>query len=177
MPRTDKTRLASRMRNETANTRPPDIQDTPWGAEITLYAREPGLSWDDCRDFVIMRWLMKGDMRPMAHFLAHGLTPGRGVLQYFAGMLHPDWQDKHPYRLEVQSVAGKRGRRDNPEMDIRDYLFRERDYLFRENVSRLMAEGNTYEQAVVSLSQTIGGDETRTATIRRAYDRLTRHTK
>ena len=149
--------------------------DNPWAVETDRMARESGRSFRACRDLVILRWLKKGDVRPLAHLFATGHRPGPKVLTYFAGMLHPefapefigfDGQSKvpdYPYRLKVTSTTGAKGPRDNPEYDLRDRLIA--DY-----VELKRAAGCSLEQALVATAESCGG-LSRVETVRKAYRR------
>ena len=154
------------------------MADTPWGCETLLNMQESGRPLGYCWDATTLRWLMKGDVRPLAHSFALGYAPGRVVLRWFAGMLFPDFaprlkqpdggvkEQDYAYRLEIISEKGRKGRRrDNSERDIRDVFI-------ARHVSTLMEAGTTCENAVAAVAQHIGGDESRTSTVRRAYDRL-----
>jgi hypothetical protein len=149
--------------------------NNPWAIETDRLARESGQSYTACRDVVILRWLKKGDVRPLAHLLLTGHRPGPKVLRYLAGMLHPDFapvfigfdgQPKTPdyqYRLTVTSTTGARGPRDNPENDLRDRLI-------AAQVERKRAEGSTREEALVAVAELCGG-RSRIEMVRKAYSR------
>jgi len=147
------------------------VSCTPWGSEALLRMQESGQSLGYCWDATILRWLMNGDIRPLAHSFALGYPPGRRVLRWFAGMLSPDfvWRSKqtsYAYRLKVVAQHGRRGRRsDNPEHAIRDLLI-------ARHVEALREGGASYEEATAEVAQQIGGDESRLRTVRRAYDRF-----
>src|SRR5215471_19324877 len=144
------------------------LTGTPWGIETEHYARESGLPFNVCRDFVILRWLQKGDATPLALLFALGHAPGPAVLKHVAGMLNPDLQQPNglqtTFRLDVKRATGAKGRRDSPENDVRDLLL-------YQNVKRLMSDGLSYEAAVANLCETLGWDLSRAPTVRRAYDR------
>jgi hypothetical protein len=151
------------------------VPDNAWAIEADRNARESGQSIRACRDVVILRWLKKGDVRPLAHLLWSGHRPGPRVLQYLAGRLHPDLAPEYlgydgqtkvmeyPYRLEVESTTGARGRRDNPENDVRDMLIHEQIKLRR-------AAGASLEAAQIATAELCGGLSS-LEMVRKAYRR------
>jgi hypothetical protein len=140
--------------------------DTPWGSEADYYHRRTDESFEYCRDFVILRYLMDGDTRPLAALMTLGRAPGPAVLQYLAAMFHPAGgsEDKVPISLVRKRRNGKAGPYPNPENKWRDTLF-------AEQVKKLLAEGKNYEfEAIPTVAEMLPNALKAKQTVRDAYD-------
>jgi hypothetical protein len=96
---------------------PWDLESTPWGTETDYVHRETGEPLNKCRDYVILRYLMEGDTRPLAALFSIGRAPGPAVLDYLAAMLHPaeGTEEEIKYALKSKRRSGKSGPLPNPE--------------------------------------------------------------
>lgn len=146
--------------------------------EAALWSDELNQPLNIGRDMTILRWLTTGNVRALAAMLLQGHQPGSAVLIYLGKMLleaddvtftvpsrgtYPV-----PYRLVAKKRTRTKGRKRDPENDIRDLLI-------ARNVARLSKDGG-YEAAVarmVEVSKETGANIER-ATIRKAYGRFSR---
>jgi len=96
---------------------PWSLTETPWGTEADYAHRVTGEPIEQCRDYVIMRYLMEGDTRPLAALFSLGHAPGTMVLDYVAGMLHPadGTETEIEYILKPKRRNGKPGPLPSPE--------------------------------------------------------------
>jgi hypothetical protein len=145
-----------------------------WEMEIALMMRATGLPLEDCQKEVILRWLEKGDVAPLAHFLASGIPLHPHVSTYLAGMLKErhiplmegrDGQAKpveYPYRLVVRRRGKTKGSK--PKTDIRDYVFA------GQVRQRMVDLGETLEVAVEEVAHLQGGAHLG-STVLAAYNR------
>jgi hypothetical protein len=58
-----------------------------WDYEAELLAIAHGKSIDECREAVIFKWLVEGDLRPLRAALLRGWVMGRAMQQYLGCML------------------------------------------------------------------------------------------
>ncbi len=124
-----------------------------------------------CRDFVVLRYLLDGDTRPLAALLASGRAPGPAVLRYLSAMLQPadGTEDKVPFRLNVKDRLQRKGARHDPEIMWRDFLL-------SKNVEREMNERGKYEwHAIPNVASMLPNAKKAYQTVRDAYDK--RHPK
>ena len=145
--------------------------DTAWGSEADYFHRMTGETIEYCRDFVVLRYLLDGDTRPLAALLASGRAPGPAVLRYLSAMLQPadGTEDKVPFRLNVKDRLQQKGARHDPEIMWRDFLL-------SKNVEREMNEGGKYEwHAIPNVASMLPNAEKAYQTVRDAYDK--RHPK
>lgn len=153
----------------------PDGVLTDWEMEIALMQRDGGLPLEECQKQVMLRWAGKGDMRPIAHWLASGLPLPPEVSIYLAGMLDPRRTPterrsggrlrrvRYSYRLKTEATGGKR-HGGKPGTDVRDYIFAGQ---VRHRMDTL---GETLEVAVEQVAQ-MHGDEKLESTVKAAYNR------
>ena len=149
--------------------------DAPWSvndawAKGALHREErTGDTLGLCCDRTMIRWLAGGDARPLAAWMAAGLTPGRWALRILAGALCKDlsidpidhWgSDFEKFTIDV--VRGSRGRRRMLSKALEDIRI-------KEEVSSLMKAGEKYECACedVAARREISLDA-----VRNSYDRL-----
>jgi hypothetical protein len=140
--------------------------DTPWGSEADYYHRMTDETSEYCRDFVILRYLMDGDTRPLAALMMLGRAPGPAVLRHLAAMLHPaeGSEVKIPISLVRKRRNGKAGPYPNPENKWRDTLL-------AEHMEMLIAKGAKYEfEAVPEVANMLPNPLTAEQTVRDAYD-------
>ena len=144
--------------------------DNPWDSEAAWIAREEGGLVNEFYDRVILRLLRLGGSRPLADFLLKGHEPGPTVRRYIALMmlnrddfanrspadsnLFPD--DEMPFRFDIKSRSGKKGRHFEPE---------------KQQVAQL-APTLGYEAAIARVKEAINesGGAVGEQTIRDAYD-------
>jgi hypothetical protein len=86
----------------------------------------------------MLRWLEKGDARPVAYVMSHGIAPHPDVLKTLAGMMyaeytpHERWPDGEVcpadfnFRIEIKSKRGGKGKGGrpkggSPETDVLDF--------------------------------------------------------
>src|SRR5262245_14493712 len=97
------------------------MSNAPWDFEAKLRALLNGVSSDEASDQTIIKWLMSGDLRPLAWKLLLRRRPGQLVLTYLAlMMLDQDVEGLVPYRLKA--VPRKAGRRKQPENFVRNLV-------------------------------------------------------
>ena len=96
---------------------PWDLESTPWGTEANYAHQITEEPLNLCRDYVILRYLMEGDTRPLAALFSIGHAPGAAVLDYLVGMLHPaeGTDEEVKYVLKSKRRNGKSGPLPNPE--------------------------------------------------------------
>ena len=86
-----------------------------WDTEAELLADAHGKSIDECREAVILKWLMAGDLRPLRAALLRGWVMGREVQQHLAAMLLDDNEeyrcvdDPTPLKSSHQLIVRQRG--------------------------------------------------------------------
>ena len=91
------------------------MSNREWEFEAKLRAHLSGMSSDEASDRTIIKWLMSGDLRPLASMLLERRTPGQLVLTTVAlMMLDQDVEGLMPYRLKA--VPRKAGRPKQPEI-------------------------------------------------------------
>ena len=138
-----------------------------WDAEAELLANAHGKSIDECREAVILNWLMAGDLRPLRAALLRGWVMGREVQQYLGSMLLDDNEeycfidDPTGGRTSHQLIVRQRGPGNphKPENFVRDI-----DLIA--NVLILRKTGLSYEEAIAEVASKKGCSE---GTVKRAY--------
>lgn len=96
--------------------------DNPFDGEAARLFHEPGVTEQQARDVVVLRYLKKGDTRALAHWLMSGYTPGRAVAVFLSYMLQPKRQvDGDPLNVvtchpdiipyELKATKRQRGRK------------------------------------------------------------------
>jgi len=141
--------------------------DTPWGSEADYYHKMTDETFEYCRDFVILRYLLDGDTRPLAAWLVSGRAPGPEVLKYLSAMLQPaeGTEDKVPFRLIDKNRLQRSGPRRDPEIPWRNFLL-------SKNVEREMGEGKKYEfEAIPNVASMLPNSDKAHQTVRDAYDK------
>jgi hypothetical protein len=154
---------------------------TTWGRQARQLAEETGYSDEDCATAVIFNWLNRGNVRPLAAYLADGEVPQPQILVYLAGMLdrehigklklkdeHGDIPVEYRFRLKLECVPGKRKRKDNraekqPETEMRDRMLAGRV------TEVLLVNGDHKEGAYEAVAQVSGEG---TDTVKKAYLRF-----
>ena len=58
-----------------------------WDTEAKLLASANGLTLNECREAVILKWMEEGDLRPLRAALLRGDMLGRVIQQYLGAML------------------------------------------------------------------------------------------
>jgi len=140
--------------------------DTPWGSDADFFHRMTDETPEYCRDFVILRYLMDGDTRPLAALMALGRAPSPAVLKHLAAMLHPaeGSEEKNPISLVRKRRNGKAGPYPNPELKWLGNLQ-------SEQVKIKMAEGANYEfEAIPEVAKMLPNGLKAEQTVRDAYD-------
>ena len=147
------------------------IEDTPWGQEIDYYERETGWTFEYSSDFTILRYLIDGDTRPLASFFEGGFAPGAIVLKYLSGMLYPTSRTKKyiPFKIELKTRLGQKGRRHNPENDWRDFLIAKNAM----QIGEKHGPGG-YEATITEVADMLPGKKNKKQTVRDAYDFMKR---
>jgi hypothetical protein len=69
-----------------------------WDTEAELLASANGLTLDECREAVILRWMAQGDLRPLRAALLRGWVMGRVVQQSLGSMLVTHSPGQRPAR-------------------------------------------------------------------------------
>lgn len=146
---------------------PWSLTDTPWGMEADYARRLTGNHIDICRDYVILRYLLDGDTRPLAALMALGHAPGPAILKHLADMLQPadSTEDEIKYALKPKRRNGDPGPRINPELKWLGLL----EAL---NVQKLMGEGAKYEfEAIPKVAEMLPNGLKAFETVRAEYDK------
>jgi hypothetical protein len=139
-----------------------EMSNTPWDFEAKLRALLNGVSSDEASDQTIIKWLMSGDLRPLASTLLERQRPGRLVLTYLAlMMLDQDVEGLVPYRLKA--VPRKAGRRKQPENFVRDLVI----HRLVDNRIRELGPG-AYDASIKDVAEKTRHSE---RVVRDAYDR------
>src|SRR5262245_59515644 len=138
------------------------MSNAPWDFEAKLRALLNGVSSDEASDQTIIKWLMSGDLRPLAWKLLLRRKPGELVLTYLAlMMLDQDVEGLVPYRLKA--VPRKPGRRKQPEKFVRDLVI----HRLVDNRIRELGPG-TYDASIKDVAKRTRQSE---RVVRNAYDR------
>jgi hypothetical protein len=99
------------------------MSNREWEFEAKLRKVLDGVSSDEASDRTIIKWLMDGDLRPLASMLLERRTPGQLVLTYLAlMMLDQNVTGLVPYQLKA--VPRKAGRPKQPDNFVRDLVIR-----------------------------------------------------
>lgn len=154
----------------------------PWEYEAGMLHHASGASAEECQRQVMIRWLEKGDARPIAYMMAYGIAPHPDVLKMLAGMMYPEYTplEKFPdgeigpadynYRIKIKSnrsTKGKGGRPKggDPETDVVDFelAWRVREKtqsgLSREDaIAEVAEERCVSERRVTTASNRCGGE-------------------
>lgn len=139
----------------------------PWTIEANILNQSDKDFDNSTIDLVITRYLMSGDVRPLAWWLQEGHVPGSDLLNYISAMLSPgNASTKNlPFELNTKSRTAKRGRPPKgPEEKIRDML----TFL---QVEAIMERGGrgSYDSALKEVAELQGLE---LPTIKRAYDSI-----
>ena len=107
--------------------------DNPFDGEAARLFHEQGVTEQQARDAVVLRYLKKGNTRALAHWLEGDYCPGEAVRRLLSFMLQPvrvdaDDPDKTytssldavPFELKVKRRDGKRGAPRKPVADERN---------------------------------------------------------
>jgi hypothetical protein len=138
--------------------------DNPFDGEAARLFHEEGITEQQARDFVVLRYLKEGDTRALAHWLEGNYFPSEAVRRLLSFMLQPvradaNDPDKHyacspkavPFELKAKRRDGKRGAPRNPVAD-------ERNRAILEKYRQLMAEigKGGHESAIAHLVELMG---------------------
>jgi hypothetical protein len=140
-----------------------------WEYEAGMLHHFSGESEEECRKKVMLRWLEKGDGRPVAYMMSHGIAPHPDVLKMLAGMMYEEytpleqWPDgqvfpaDNNYRIEFRSKRGGKGKRErpkggSPETDVLDFAIAWR-------VKEKMQNGLRREDAISEVAEELGKTE------------------
>ena len=137
------------------------MSNREWEFEAKLRVLLSGMSSEEASDRTIIKWLMSGDLRPLASMLLERRTPGQLVLTYLAlMMLDQDVEGLVPYRLKA--VPRKAGRPKQPENFVRDLVI-------HNLVDRRIKElgPGTYDSSIKDVAERTGLSE---RLVRNAYD-------
>jgi hypothetical protein len=107
--------------------------DNPFDGEAARLFHEQGITEQQARDFVVLRYLKEGDTRALAHWLEGNYFPSETVRRLLSFMLQPvrpDADDPNknytcslevvPFELKAKRRDGKRGAPKNPVSDERN---------------------------------------------------------
>jgi hypothetical protein len=138
-----------------------------WDTEAELLADVHGKSIDECREDVILKWLMAGDLRPLRAALLRGWVMGRVVQQHLGAMLLDDNEEycciDNPTGCQMshQLVVRQRGPGNprKPENFVRDI-----DLVA--NMLILRKTGLSYEEAI---AEVVSKTEWSESTVKGAY--------
>ena len=138
-----------------------DLPGTPWDIGVDKLVKGKGLSIEKARDVIAFHWLRRGDTRAYSAFVRYGHRPSPTVSRYLGFMMNPSEGSEKtvPYELKI-GQRGRRGRRQNPELELRDKLI-------HELVVKKKSEGRTQEQAIDFVDDMFPGDQWHT--IEKAY--------
>ena len=145
-----------------------DLPDTtPWDIRVDQLMREYNATQQIARDLVILDWLLKGDTRPFTAFVIKGHhIPGIEVIRYVALMMNPakGTDENVPFALVISS-RGRKGRRRNPAIEIRDKLLAQK--------VELLMETKSYNEALNEVADLLGEglDSDSRDTVEKAYKR------
>ena len=145
-----------------------------WDTEAEWLANAQGKSIDECREDVILRWMIEGDLRPLRAALLRGWVMGRVVQQHLGAMLLDNDEeyclndDPTARRTSHQLIVRQRGPGNphKPENFVRDIDL-------ASNVLILMITGLSYEEAIAEVASKRGWSE---GTVKRAYRKHDRTT-
>ncbi len=114
-----------------------ELPGTPWDICVHKFMQDSDVTQQIARDFVILEWFIKGNTVPFTAFVLQVHVPGDEVIKYIALMMNPakGTDEIVPYALEVSS-RGRKGRRPDPEIEVRGKLT-------AQYVERLMKEGKS----------------------------------
>ena len=140
-----------------------------WDTEAELLARAHGMSIDECREAVILKWLMEGDLRPLRAALLRGWMMSRVVQQHLGAMILNNNEeyclidDSTGRRTSHQLVVRQRrsGNARKPENFLRDI-----ELVVK--VRLLMERGASYQDAVMEVALETGWGE---STVKAAYQK------
>ena len=144
-----------------------NLPGTPWDILVDQLMRENNATQRVARDLVILDWLHKGDTTPFTVFVFQGHIPSIEIIKYVAWMMNPakGTDETVPFALVVSS-RGRRGRRRDPGIKVRDKLY-------AQNVELLMREGISYSKALDEVADMVGEglDNDPRDTVEKAYKR------
>ncbi len=134
------------MSKDEENTLP----GTAWDVRVDQLMNENEFSLQSARDWVITDWLYKGDTRPFTDFVSQGHVPCIEIIKYLALMMNPlkGLKKSPPYILVIKS-QGRKGRRPDPEIEMRSRLTAQR-------VEHLIKKGMSYENAIFDVAELLG---------------------
>ncbi len=138
--------------------------DNPFDGEVSRLMQQPGVTEQLARDYVVLRYLLLGDTRALAHWLEGDYCPGKKVKALLSVMLQPERTDaadpSKTYKIDVKAVPFelKAKRRDGKRGAPRDPTADERNRVVRENYDQLMSEigHGGHESAVSELVKRLG---------------------
>ena len=141
-----------------------DLPDTPWDIRVDELMREGNVTQQVARDFVIFDWLRKGNTGPYTALVVKGHVPCIQIIKYIALIMNPaEGTDIIvPFALVVNS-RGRKGRRPDPNIELRDRLL-------AQNVEHLM-ETKSYNDALDEVADILG--DSLAATLETPLRRLT----
>jgi hypothetical protein len=140
-----------------------------WDTEAELLARAQGKSIDECREDVILRWLVAGNLRALGAALLRGWMMPRVVQQHLGAMLLDDNEeyccidDPTGRRTSHQLIVRQRGPGNPPKPEN---FFRDIDLVAK--VRLLMKRGESYQAAVTEVALETGWGE---STVKAAYQK------
>src|SRR5262245_24849886 len=140
-----------------------------WDTEAKFLARVHGRSLDECREAVILKWLMEGDLRPLRDALLRGRMMPREVQQHLGAMLLDDNE-------EYRTIDDPTGRRTSHQLVVRQRRSGNarkpenvvRDIILVVNVRLRMERGAPYQDAVEEVALKTGWGE---STVKAAYQK------
>ncbi len=127
-----------------------DLPGTPWDIRVDQLMQKANVTQKLARDYVILEWLSKGNTVPFTALVLQGHAPGDDVIKYVAWMMNPakGTDEIVPFSLVVSS-RGRKGRRPDPEIEVRGKLT-------AQYVERLMKEGKSYDEALFEVAEVLG---------------------
>jgi len=139
---------------------------------LSFWQGANGLSLDECREAVILKWMLAGDLRPLRAALLRGHMLGRVTQQYLGAMLLDN--DEQFCFIDEQSVGRKtshqlivRKRRPGPALKPENFV---RDFELPAAVQVKMRLGlsRSVEEAIAQVALKKGWSE---ATVKQAYQK------
>ena len=140
-----------------------------WDTEAKFVASASGLSLDECRELVILKWMEAGDLRPLRAALLRGDMLGQVIQQHLGAMLLDNNEEfclidnNVGRKTSHQLIVRKRG--PGPAYKPENFI---RDIDLSVNVRILKRLGLSVEKAVAEVARKKGRSE---GTVKQAYQK------
>jgi hypothetical protein len=140
-----------------------------WDTEAKLLARANGLSLDQCREAVILKWMEAGNLQPLRASLLRGELLGPVIQQYLGAMLLGNDEEfcfienSVGRKTSHQLIVRKRG--PGPAYKPENFM---RDIGLSVSVRVLKGLGLSVEEAIAEVARKEGCSE---GTVKQAYQK------